>query len=291
MTRHNEAVAACTPTACASSAIHEAAPDPSTVASPARDGTPVANENSFSAGAAAQMELMVADFGRMYRERNEALEEVTRAHHDALLRLALAADFRDDDTGVHIVRIGYLSEALALLLGKSAGWASMLRKAAPMHDIGKIGIPDNVLKKPGPLSAEERLIMNRHPEIGARILGRSRIELFQLAAEIALSHHERFDGSGYPARLSGEAIPLSGRIVAVVDFFDALTMDRVYRRAFGDDVALTMLKEQRGAAFDPKIVDVFLESSTALTALRDEVNLSRPAFDNLIETLPEHARP
>ena len=243
---------------------------------------PIASENSFEAGALAQMEMMVADFGRMYRERNEALEEVARAHHEALLRLALAADFKDDDTGVHIVRIGYLSEALARLLGKSAEWSGMLRKAAPMHDIGKIGIPDSVLKKPGPLTPDERRIMNGHPAIGAEILGRSRIELFQLAAEISMCHHERFDGTGYPNRLAQERIPISGRIVAVADFFDAVTMDRVYRPAFSDGVALDMLREQRGLAFDPRIVDVFLENRQALLALRNEVNVTRPSFESLV---------
>ncbi len=247
----------------------------------------VANENSFAPAASAQMEMMVADFGRMYRERNEALEEVARAHHDALLRLALAADFKDDDTGVHIVRIGYLSEALALSIGQGAGWAGMLRKAAPMHDIGKIGIPDNVLKKPGLLDPEERRVMNRHSEIGAEILGRSRIALFQLAAEIALSHHERFDGTGYPRQLGGESIPLSGRIVAVADFFDALTMDRVYRPAFSDAVALAMLREQRGKAFDPRVVDTFLASAPQLIALRNEVNLARPTFESLVARATE----
>ncbi len=242
----------------------------------------VANENCFAPAASAQMEMMVADFGRMYRERNEALEEVARAHHDALLRLALAADFKDDDTGVHIIRIGYMSEALALLVGKSAAWAGMLRKAAPMHDIGKIGIPDSVLKKPGALDPDERRIMNRHSAIGAEILGRSRIELFQLAAEVALAHHERFDGTGYPDQLAGDDIPIAGRIVAVADFFDALTMDRVYRPAFSDAVALAMLQDQRGKAFDPRIVDAFLASAPQLIALRNEVNLAQPTFDSLV---------
>jgi len=243
----------------------------------------VGGENSFADSALAQMELMVADFGRMYRERNEALEEVSRAHHEALLRLALAADFKDDDTGVHIVRIGYMSEALALLLGRGSHWSEMMRKAAPMHDIGKIGIPDNVLKKPGSLDCAERRVMNRHAEIGAEILGRSRIELFQLASEIALGHHERYDGHGYPNHLRGDDIPLSARIVAVADFFDALTMDRVYRRAFTDDVALGMLREQRGGAFDPRIVDVFVDNVVPLIALRDRVNLARPSFASLVD--------
>jgi putative two-component system response regulator len=217
----------------------------------------------------------------MYRERNEALREVAKAHHDALLRLSRAAEFRDDDTGVHIVRIGFLAWALALKLGRPAEWALLLRQAAPMHDVGKIGVPDGVLKKPGRFTPEERAEMNKHPHIGAEILGRSRIPLFQLAAEVALTHHERWDGTGYPAGLAGEAIPLSGRIVAVVDFFDALTMDRCYRPAMSDDVALQMLAEQRGAAFDPHVVDVFLAHARDMIAMRDAVNQHGLGFDDL----------
>jgi putative two-component system response regulator len=168
------------------------------------------SSNSFDDAAAAQMERMIADFGRMYRERNDALEEVSRAHHDALMRLSRAAEYRDDDTGVHIIRIGKLAGELALLLGEPSAFATLLEQAAPMHDVGKIGIPDRVLKKPGPLSPDERAEMNRHPAIGAEILGKSRIPLFRLAAEVALSHHERFDGSGYPSGLDGESIPLPG---------------------------------------------------------------------------------
>jgi putative two-component system response regulator len=241
------------------------------------------NGNSFSEAATLQMERLVGDFGRMYRERNEALEEVARAHHEALFRLSLAADLKDDDTGVHIIRIGFLSEALALLLGQSKAVARMLRKAAPMHDIGKIGIPDYVLKKPGSFLPEERITMNQHSAMGADILGKSRIPLFQMAAELALSHHERWDGQGYPSQLAGEAIPLSGRIVAVVDFFDALTMDRCYRPAFSYDKALQMLAEQRGKAIDPGIVDVFLAHTDELIALRQRINQTRPTFEDLVD--------
>ncbi|MFG6465788.1 HD-GYP domain-containing protein [Roseateles sp. BYS87W] len=240
-------------------------------------------DHSFDAAAAAQMECIVQDLRRMYHERNEALREVTRAHHEALLRLALAADFRDDDTGVHMVRIGYLAEAMALALGETPAYAAMLRRAAPMHDVGKIGISDAVLKKPGAYNADERAEMNRHAEMGANILGRSRIPLFQLAAEVALTHHERWDGSGYPRRLAGDDIPLSGRIVAVVDFFDALTMDRCYRKAFPDDVALRMLAEQRGVAFDPRVVDIFLANVVALVELRERINANPPTFEQLAE--------
>ncbi|PTT91976.1 phosphohydrolase [Pelomonas sp. HMWF004] len=229
------------------------------------------------------MERLVADFGRMYQERNEALREVTRAHHEALLLLALAADSRDDDTGVHMVRIGYYAEAVALLLGQSPAAAAMLRRAAPMHDIGKIGIPDMVLKKAGSYTVDERLVMNRHAALGAGILGRSRVPLFQLAAEVALTHHERWDGGGYPTGLAGEAIPLSGRIVSVCDYFDALTMDRCYRKALADDVALQMLAGQRGLAFDPRVVDIFLAHAPALIELRERINREPPTFEQLAE--------
>lgn len=241
------------------------------------------DSRTFDDAAAAQMERIVVDLRRMYQERNEALREVTRAHHEALLRLALAADFRDDDTGVHMVRIGYLAEALALALGQPASFARMLRRAAPMHDVGKIGIPDVILKKPGGYTPDERLAMNQHAEIGAGILGRSQVPLFQLAAEVALTHHERWDGGGYPRRLGGEDIPLSGRIVAVVDFFDALTMDRCYRKAFTEDVALRMLIDQRGSAFDPTVVDTFLREAPALIALREQINRQPPSFEDLAE--------
>ncbi len=237
--------------------------------------------NCYSADASAQMERLVADFGRMYRERNEALEEVARAHHDALLRLSRAAEYRDDDTGVHIVRLGYLACALALHLKQTEAYSMLLCRAAPMHDIGKIGVPDQVLKKPGPLTAEEREVMKQHPRIGAEILGRSRIPLFQMAAEVALAHHERWDGTGYPTGLAGTSIPLSGRIVAVVDFFDALTMDRCYRPAFPDEVALEMLRAERGRAFDPWVVDAFIEHAPQLIALRDRVTRENLGLDDL----------
>jgi putative two-component system response regulator len=223
----------------------------------------------------------------MYQERNEALQEVARAHHEALFRLAMAAEYKDDDTGVHIVRIGFLAEALAKHLGQPREYALLLRKAAPMHDIGKIGIPDSVLKKPGAFTPDERLIMNRHPAIGADILGKSRIALFQMAAEIALTHHERWDGQGYPSRLAGMAIPLSGRIVTIVDFYDALTMDRVYRPAFSHEMALAMMRAESGKAFDPAIVDCFVRNHAALCAVRERVTVQHMSFADLVQSEQE----
>ena len=242
----------------------------------------------FDDDASAQMETLLTDLGKMYQERNAALREVVAAHQDALYKLALAAEYKDDDTGVHIVRIGVLAEALALALGQSRTWSTLLRKAAPMHDIGKIGIPDAVLKKPGGFTPEERDVMNKHPEIGAEILGRSRVPLFQLAAEIALSHHERFDGGGYPKGLAGTAIPLAGRIVAVVDYFDALSMARCYRPAFAADEVRRMLIAERGTSFDPRVVDALLDRWAPFVALRDRVTESRVSFGDLVHTT-DHA--
>ena len=238
--------------------------------------------NRFDAAAGAQMERLLEDLGRLYHERNRALRDVAAAHHEALFRLALAAEYRDGDTGVHIVRMGFLAEALALLAGETPTWSAMLRLAAPMHDVGKIGIPDAVLKKPGHLTADERAVMNDHARIGAEILGRSSIPLIQLGAQVALTHHERWDGGGYPRGLAAEQIPLAGRIVAVVDVLDALTMDRCYRRALGDDRALDLLRAQRGRAFDPRLVDLMCAHFADLVALRDRANRSGADFGALI---------
>lgn len=246
-------------------------------------GAASAEATQFDDAAGRQMQTLIADLGRMYQERNEALQEVAQAHHEALFLLAMAAEYKDDDTGIHIVRIGFLAEALALYLGQDRAWALMLRKAAPMHDVGKIGTPDSILKKPGPLTAEERLVMNRHAQIGADILGKSRIALFQFGSEIALTHHERWDGSGYPQGLSGTDIPLSGRIVSVVDFYDALTMDRVYRKALSHEQALEMMLELRGKAFDPAVVDCFQQHATELLALHLSVTECRMNFADLVQ--------
>lgn len=237
----------------------------------------------FDEAAAEQMIRFVEDFGHVYRERNKALKDLTRAHNETLLQLCTAAEARDDDTCVHIVRIGFLAEALALLLGCKQDFARMLRRAAPMHDIGKIGTPDHVLKKAGPLTQEERAIIQRHPRAGAEIIGNSSVPVFRLAAEVALTHHERYDGTGYPSGLAGHNIPLSGRITAIVDFYDALTMDRVYRPAMSASTALDMLVEQRGKAFDPVIVDTFVLHSEMLDGLRCRISKLRPSFADLID--------
>jgi len=226
-------------------------------------------DTRFDAAAAAQMETLVADLGQMYQERNEALREVVAAHQDTLYKLALAAEYKDDDTGVHIVRIGVLAEALALALGQSRTWSTMLRKAAPMHDIGKIGIPDAILRKNGKLEPHEWDVMRSHVEIGVRIIGEHAHGVLRTARTVALTHHEKWDGSGYPNRIAGEQIPLEGRIVAIADVFDALTSERPYKRAWPVEQALDLLREQSGKHFDPALVELFMTVLPAILEVRD----------------------
>lgn len=227
----------------------------------------------------AQLERYGRDLNKSVHSMTGTIGKLERAHHQALLSLTRAAEFKDGDTGEHILRIGVLSQHLGLLLGLDKSFCSMLRFAAPMHDVGKIGVPDSILQKPGALSSDEWQEMKRHPEYGARILGGSGVALFDLAAEIALHHHEKFDGSGYPRGLRGKDIPISGRLVALIDFFDALTMKRCYRDALPDQEALGMVEEQSGQHFDPEIAAIFLKHADEFVALREEINSGRrPGF-------------
>lgn len=174
-----------------------------------------------------------------------------------------AVELRDDDTGGHIERIGDLSAQLARDVGLPDEDVALLRLAAPMHDVGKIGIADAILRKPGRLTPEERTAMERHAELGHRLLTGSGSALLELGATIAWTHHERFDGGGYPRGLSGDAIPLTGRVVAVADVFDALTSDRVYRPAWPVDRALETMRAEAGRHFDPDVLAALLDRVTA----------------------------
>jgi len=184
--------------------------------------------------------------------------ELALAQIEVLGRLALSAEYRDDDTGQHTARVGTLSALIASALGLDATRVMLIELAAPLHDIGKIGVPDHVLLKPGALTLAERTIMQSHTTIGAEILGRSASPLLQLAREIALCHHERWDGLGYPAGLRGELIPLSARIVNAADTFDALINSRPYKKAWSQEEALREMRAQRGRQFDPAVLDAFL---------------------------------
>jgi methanogenic corrinoid protein MtbC1 len=192
-------------------------------------------------------------------ELKRALSELEIAQAETVQRLSMAVEFRDEDTGAHIERIGRFSVLLAEHIGMDSDFCERLRHAAPLHDVGKVAIPDAILLKPGPLTPEERAIVETHAEEGHRLVRGSSSSILDMAATIALSHQEKWDGSGYPRGLKGEAIPIEGRIVAVADVFDALTSDRVYRKAFSIEDAVQMMREQRARHFDPVLLDAFME--------------------------------
>ncbi len=185
--------------------------------------------------------------------------ELYEATEDCLWRLARASEYRDDDTGEHTIRVGVVSSRIASELGIGADEVDMIRRAAPLHDIGKIGIPDSILLKPGKLTAEEFAVMRSHVKIGASLLAGSSSKLMLMAEKIALTHHEKWDGSGYAMGLKGDEIPLPGRIVAVADVYDALIHDRPYKQAWPAEKAVAEIEAQSGAHFDPAVVDAFLK--------------------------------
>jgi PAS domain S-box-containing protein/putative nucleotidyltransferase with HDIG domain len=191
---------------------------------------------------------------RTVRERTEELEE---SRLETLQRLAITAEYRDDATYQHTERVGRTAALIARRLGMSEDDVALIRRAAPLHDIGKVGIPDLILLKPGPLTPEEWDLMKEHTQMGARILGEGTFPVLRTAQEITLNHHERWDGRGYPNGLVGEQIPLVGRIVAVADVFDALTHQRPYKAAWSVEAALAEIARCRGSQFDPQVVDAF----------------------------------
>lgn len=206
--------------------------------------------------------------------------EIRAREEEIALRLVCAADSRDDgETGSHIRRLGLYSELMATRLGWSVGDAEEIRIAAPMHDIGKIGIPDHILKKPGQLTTSEFEIMKLHPEIGARILSSSTTPLVRMARDICLGHHEKWDGSGYPRGFAGSEIPISARIVAIVDVFDALIHKRVYKSEIPVDEAIDLMLEGRGAHFDPHLLDLFISMKDEMTEIA--YDFSNPIGDEL----------
>ncbi len=183
----------------------------------------------------------------------------------------IAAEFRDGDTARHILRLSHYSAVLAKALHMSPGETELLGHAVTMHDVGKIGIPDAILRKRGALDAEERAVMQRHTSIGASILADSPSELMQQGQIVALTHHEHWDGGGYPRGLRGEEIPLSGRICSLADVFDAMTTARPYRPPFPPEVALAEMRQGRGRQFDPRLLDLFMEQSVEVLAVRERL--------------------
>ena len=208
-----------------------------------------------------------ASHAELERLVDERTEEVRRSREELIQRLAWAADCKDPETASHLRRMSLYSELLGRLAGLDANRCELLRLAAPMHDIGKIGIPDEILTKPGRYTDEDREVMKQHPLIGHRILEGSESELVQLAALVALHHHEWYDGRGYPRGVAGDDIPLEGRIVAIADVFDALTTERRYKPAMTVEDAFALMFEEEGH-FDQKLLDLFVAAVDEIDEIR-----------------------
>ena len=219
------------------------------------------------------------------RDQNRSLEikvkdrtrELEKSRQEAILSLGRAAEYRDNETGMHVLRMSRLSEKLANVIGLTENECQLILQASPMHDVGKIGVPDEILLKPGKLDKKEWEIMRKHPEIGAEILSGSHSEVMQMAETIALTHQERWDGSGYPRGLKGEKIPLAGRVVAICDVFDALTSKRYYKEAFSIEKSMQIIEEASGKDFEPKLVDAFKNALPEMIKIVQELPDTEPA--------------
>lgn len=196
-------------------------------------------------------------------------EELKRTRLQIIQRLGRASEYKDNETGMHVMRMSHYSKIIALACGFSEQAADNLLHAAPMHDIGKIGIPDSIMLKPGKLTEEEFAVMKTHPEIGAEILGDADSDLLHLAKVVSMTHHEKWDGTGYPKGLKGEDIPLEGRIVALADVFDALTSKRPYKEAWTVEKSMAFIEEQSGRHFDPKLATLFKQELSKILEIKE----------------------
>lgn len=200
----------------------------------------------------------------------ERTADLVQTRRQIILRLSRAAEYRDNDTGNHVIRMSHYARLIAQAGGQDEKFIELLYNAAPMHDVGKIGIPDNILLKPGKLDASEWATMCQHPAIGAKIIGHHQDDLLQMAYAVALAHHEKWDGSGYPHQLQGEEIPLAARIVAISDVFDALTSDRPYKRAWPIEAAVRAIEEGSGQHFDPRWISPFQAALPEMMRIKEE---------------------
>lgn len=222
--------------------------------------------------------LLYSQNRELDRRVEERTQQLRKTRLQIIQRLGRAAEYKDNETGMHVIRMSHFSRLLAEATGASDDWVELLFNAAPMHDIGKIGIPDRVLLKPGKLNAEEWEIMKLHTVYGAQIMGEHESELIQMASEVALTHHERWDGKGYPQGLAGEDIPLGGRIVALADVFDALTSQRPYKTAWTAEAAAGLISESAGTHFDPELAAMFLERLPDLLEVKDQYVEEPPSY-------------
>ena len=208
---------------------------------------------------------------RLKQETKKAHEELKESYIDSIHRLVMAAEYKDEDTGDHIVRIGQYCSLISEKLNLPQEFKETIYYAAPMHDIGKIGIPDKILLKPGRLTHIEFETIKTHTQIGARLLFESKSKILQMAHEIALNHHEKFNGKGYPNQLKGTDIPISGRIVALADTFDALTSKRPYKDPYPPEVTFDIMKKERGKHFDPNFLDIFITNFDQFLEIRRKI--------------------
>jgi putative two-component system response regulator len=231
-------------------------------------------------GYATELEKRVAhrtvELQRALSELGAAESSLREAHNETVIKLAVACEYRDDDTAQHLKRMAGYSRVIAQNYGLGAAHVRSIETAAPMHDIGKIGVPDSILLKPGKLTPDEFKVMQRHPGIGARILAGSTSPLLVAAEQIALTHHEKFDGTGYPRNLKGEQIPVEGRIVALADVFDALTTRRCYKPAFTIERSLDIIREGDGKHFDPDVVRAMMQGIDEIVQICDRYRDPEP---------------
>jgi len=220
----------------------------------------------------SQLKKYAADLRRSVSLLKSANDDLQEAYYDTVQRLVLAVEYKDQFTGQHIVRMSRYSALIAEKYGLGERDVLNILYAAPMHDVGKIGIPDQIISSPGKLSNEEFAIMKRHTIIGAEILANAKSQILKTARQIALSHHEKWDGSGYPYGLVRDAIPLVGRIVALADTFDVLTSKRSYKEPFPASQAFDIIKKEKGKHFDPELADVFLQHCSDVMKIALGVN-------------------
>ncbi|MFT5789214.1 MAG: putative two-component system response regulator [Shewanella sp.] len=214
--------------------------------------------------------LALYDQKRLLEQEVKArTKELEETRFEIIRRLGRAAEYKDNETGLHVVRMSHYARLLAIESGLPDKYCELIYNAAPMHDIGKIGTPDSILKKPGKLDEHEWEEMQRHAEIGAKIIGEHKDPLLKMAKRIALSHHEKWDGSGYPNGIAGKDIPIEGRIVAIADVFDALTSIRPYKKAWTVAGTMALIESESGKHFDPELVEHFKQILEEVTAIRD----------------------
>ena len=234
----------------------------------------------YQAGLEQTIEKRTADLRTALQEMTEAQRRTYQSQLETIERLAIAAESRDEGTAMHLRRMSHCSLIVAQKLGISPRQSELIYRASPMHDVGKIGVPDAILLKPGKLDADEWEFMKKHTTFGVKILSGSSSELLKTGEIIAMSHHEKWDGTGYPDGLSGEAIPIEGRITAIADVFDALTSRRPYKEPFSVEKSLDIIRDGRGSHFQPEVVDAFFDQIAVILEQQEKYADAGPKADS-----------